>query len=225
MTEVPRDEASDLTPPPTPPRPALRGALHAAAALAAQVAAVALVLRAATPADRAALSVYGATMTGLLVISAAYHRGAWSPMARRRMKALDHVTIFAFIFGSYVPLAVVTLGAFGRTLFLGSLAALCLIGTVVKLRLLDRIGGPADVVYGIATWWGLLIVGPAARALDPLELALLYGGTALFALSAAVLGRRWLDLAPRTFGYHEVAHAVVVAGIACHYLLFWRVTG
>lgn len=199
--------------------------MHALAALVAPLAGGALVLRAPTLPDRAAVAVYGATLTAMLMVSAAYHRGAWSAQARRRMKALDHATIFAFILGSYVPLAVILLGRTGRIVFLGSLTVLCLVGMLVKLRLLDRVGGPADVLYGISAWWGLLIVVPAARAMGPLDLTLLYGGTGLYALSAGFLGRRWLDLAPQTFGYHEVAHCVVVLGIACHYLLYWRVFG
>lgn len=34
-----------------------------------------------------------------------YHRGIWTPAARRRLKVLDHTAIFGFTAASYIPLA------------------------------------------------------------------------------------------------------------------------
>jgi len=222
-----RPNVSDaaLIPTRSPARPRLRGAVHAVAGGIAPIVAVALWLRATAGAERQAVVFYGITLTAMLVVSAAYHRGGWSVITRRRMKALDHTTIFAFIVGSYVPLAVITLDGAVRIAFLGSLTALALAGIFVKLRLLDRLGGPADVLYGIATWWALLILVPAAHALSVADLLLLFGGIVLYSVSAGCLGRRWFDRAPQTFGYHEVAHSVVVLAVACHYLLYWKAFG
>jgi hemolysin III len=205
-----------------PVRPRLRGALHAVAAVLAAVAGVAITLRAGDSFSRGAGIAYGVTMTAMFAVSAGYHRGRWSPAARRRMKALDHTTIFCFIVGSYAPLAALVLGPRGRLAFLGSLVVVAAAGVVVKVRTLDRLGGPADVLYGVAAWWGLWTVVPAVHALSPPDLALALGGLVCYSLSAGVLGRRWWDPAPDTFGYHEVAHAVMLLGAICHYVVYWR---
>ena len=36
---------------------------------------------------------------------------------------------------------------------------------------------------------------------------------------AVVLGKRWLNLSPTVFGYHEVWHAMTVGAGACHFAL------
>lgn len=203
-------------------RPRLRGASHAVTTVAAAVAGTLLGLRAQSTDYRVAAAGYGLTMTALFAVSAAYHRGRWSTAGRRRMKALDHTTIFCFIVGSCAPLAVLVLGRLGRWLFLGSLIVLAVVGVVVKLRRLEQLGGPADVLYGIATWWSLLIVVPIVRVLSPLDVGLLFGGLVLYSLGAATMGKRWLNIAPATFGYHEVAHVIALLGTACHYVVYWR---
>lgn len=203
-------------------RPRLRGASHVIALPVAAGACLALALRAPTGAHLAAAVAYGITMTAMFAVSATYHRGRWSGPARRRLKAVDHTTIFCFVVGSYAPLAVLVLSPLGRLLFLGSLVVVVLVGIVIKLRTLDRPGGPADVLYGIGAWWGLLIVLPAVHLLSPVDLGLALAGLLFYSLSGGFLAGRWYDPAPRTFGYHEVAHALALAGTACHYALYWR---
>lgn len=164
-------------------------------------------------------------MTAMFGASAAYHRGRWSPRNKRRMKALDHVMIFAFIFGSYVPPAVLLLGPRGRVRFLGGLLVVVVLGAVVKLRRLDRLGGAADAYYGVGTWWGLVIAGPAVRLFSGPQLLLAVAGIVLYSATATVLGSRRPDPAPATFGYHEVAHALTVLAAVAHYTLYWRAFG
>ena len=54
-------------------------------------------------------------------------------------------------------------------------------------------------------------------ALDPTTFALILAGGVAFTLGALIYLARWPDPAPRVFGYHEVFHAVVVVGCACHF--------
>lgn len=203
-------------------RPRLRGSMHSVATGLALIAGIALTLHAGDDAQRAAAIAYTVTMTAMFGVSAAYHRGRWSAAARRRMKALDHTAIFCFIFGSYLPLAVLVLGPRGRAMFIGSLAAVTLTGIIVKVLLLDRLGGPADLMYAVVTWWGVFIVIAVASVLSPVDLGLAIGGLLLYSLSAGVLVFRWWDPAPDIFGYHEVAHTVMLFGTIAHYILYWR---
>ncbi|MDP9239412.1 MAG: hemolysin III family protein [Actinomycetota bacterium] len=203
-------------------RPRLRGSMHAIATGLGLIAGTALTLRAGDHAERAAAIAYTVTMTAMFGVSAAYHLGRWSAAARRRMKALDHTAIFCFIFGSYLPLAVLVLGPRGRAVFIGSLAAVALTGIIVKLLLLDRLGGPGDLFYAVVTWWGVFIAIAVVHVLSPIDLALAVGGLLLYSLSAGLLVFRWWDPAPAIFGYHEVAHTVMLLGTIAHYVLYWR---
>jgi len=196
--------------------------MHAVATGVAAIAGVAITLRARDDFARVAAIAYGATMTAMFGVSAAYHRGRWSAVARHRMKALDHTMIFCFVFASYSVLAAVVLAPRGRLVFLGSLALVAVTGAIVKVRLLDRVGGPADVFYGITTWWGLWIIVPALRVLSPLDLGLMLGGLLVYSLSAGFLAFRWWDAAPAIFGYHEMAHTMTLLGTVAHYVVYWR---
>jgi len=196
--------------------------MHVFAGVLAAVGGVALVVRAPGGFPRVAVVAYGVTMTAMFAVSAAYHRLRWSDRARRRMKALDHTMIFCFVVGSYAPLAVLVLGPGARLAFLGSLAVVAAVGIVVKLVQLDRPGGPADLLYAVVTWWGVFIALAVFRELSTPDAALAVGGLLLYSLSAGFLAGRWWDLAPATFGYHEVAHTVMLAGTIAHYVLYWR---
>jgi len=186
---------------------------------------LALLRRAGSPAQRAAVAGYGATMTTMFAVSAAYHRGRWSPGTRRWLKAADHCAIFAFIAGSYGPLAVVVRPAGRRWRFLLPLWLVCGAGSAVKVRTLDRAGGPADAWYAATTWAGLAVLPSAMRVLPGREIALAGGGLVAYSLAGAALGTGRPDPLPRVFGYHEVAHLLALAGTVSHYLLYRRALG
>lgn len=185
-------------------------------------AAAALVLRAPWAGARLAALVYGLTMVATLGISAAYHRGRWSRQHLRRWKTADHAAIFAFIAGSYTPLALLTLGPAARTVFLSTLWCTALCGCVVKARLLERPGGPADALYAATGCWALLVLPALLHRLGAGDTALVLIGLLLYTLSAVVLTRRRPDPLPSTFGYHEVAHMMLLLAMACHFAIYWR---
>jgi len=205
-----------------PARPRFRGTSHAVAAALAGPACLALLRRTCSPAQRAAVAGYGATMTTMFAISAAYHRGHWSPGTRRWLKAADHCAIFAFIAGSYGPLAVVVRPARRRWRFLVPLWLGCAAGSAVKVGTLDRTGGPADVWYAATTWAGLAVLPSAVRVLPGRDVALAGAGLVAYSLSGAALGTRRPDPWPGVFGYHEVAHLLALVGTVSHYRLYRR---
>lgn len=46
-------------------------------------------------------------------------------------------------------------------------------------------------------------------------------GGLLYSLSALVYVRRWADLHPAVWGYHESMHALVVSAVGCHFAATW----
>lgn len=186
--------------------------------MAAVPAAVVAVRAPATPAARHAAAVYGTGLVGLFGVSAAYHRGAWTPPVRRRLKRLDHTAIFAFAASSYAPLAL-ALPQRERRLLSAGVWSGAVVGSTVKAARLDEAGGVADVLYLAVGWAGLAVLPALIAALSPVELALLLSGGAVYSLGAAVLVRRRPDPLPQVFGYHELGHLVMLGGTALHYVL------
>jgi hemolysin III len=78
------------------------------------------------------------------------------------------------------------------------------------------LGVPLYILVG----WLAVIASP--QLLDRLEgpaIGMLVAGGVLYTLGGAVYALERPDPWPRVFGYHEVFHALVVAGSAVHYAL------
>ena len=193
----------------------LRGWFHAAAVIPAAAGASVLAAGAAqSPAERAAVALYGAALILLFGVSALYHRGRWSPRLRAVWQRLDHANIFLMIAATYTVVAVTVLDAAPRTAILIAVWATALCGMVLVTAPI-RLPRTAMVFLYIATGWMAIVVIPAlAGRVSGGELALLLGGGALYSVGALAYAARRPRLWPRVFGYHEVFHLLVIAASA-----------
>jgi hemolysin III len=204
------------------PRPLLRGLLHLGAFVVALGLGVTLVLVAGRQ-DAPAFAVYGLGVAGLFGVSAMYHRGRWRPGVRALLQRADHSMIFVLIAGTYTPICVHVLdGALGAAL-LAVVWTGALLAAALELR---PTAAPrwVVVVLSIALGWVALPALPAL--LDKLgwvATALIGLGGVLYTVGAVIYARRRPDPLPDVFGYHEVFHALTIAGAASHYtvIAFW----
>ncbi|HTN51669.1 MAG TPA: hemolysin III family protein [Anaeromyxobacter sp.] len=202
---------------PVPPRekPLLRGVSHEIAAAFALLAWIGLAAAAPSSRGRTGAIVYGASLFTLFAVSALYHRPTWGPVARLRMRRLDHSAIFLLIAGTYTPFCLL-LGAAGTRLLVVVWAG-ALLGTV---RAVAWPRAPRVLVASlyVLLGWAVVPVLPALGArLGAWPLALLGAGGIVYSLGAAVYAARRPDPFPRVFGYHEVFHAMVIAAAALHF--------
>src|ERR1700722_18988462 len=191
--------------------PRLRGVSHAAAFFLAVVAAALIVNLA--PNDRAAVAVaiYGASLAALFGGSALYHR--WPGPARFKplLQRIDHSTIFVFIAATYTPIALIVLhGALGWVIL-----ALAWAGAAAGVALsLGWIYAPRAVRTGsylIFGWLALISLPQLLGDLSLTPLLLLVAGGLLYSAGAIVYASRRPNPWPRTFGFHEIFHALVIA--------------
>lgn len=203
--------------------PTWRGRLHQVAAVLA-VPAGALLVASAPHAARPAAAVYAVTLVAVFAVSAAYHRVAWSPAWKRRMKRADHSTIFGFIAGSYTIFAALALPAPWHAVLTALAWFGALAGSVVKQRRLEQPGGAADLCYQGLGWLGAAALPYLVTVLAPYQLALIVVGGLLSTGGAVVMGRRTPDPSPAVFGYHEVGHLIILGGTVAHYALFLTLT-
>lgn len=207
--------------------PTWRGLLHAYAFWFALGAAVLLLVLAPSPGARLASGIYGAALCALFAISGLYHRWRWDPRWRPLLRRLDHSMIFLFIAASTTPIALLVLTGSLRTVVLASVWLGALAGIAMSAAWIDAPRGLVALSY--------VAVGSAAAAGFPQMLTrlglwplLLLGlGAALYGLGAAVYAFRRPDPWPRSFGFHEVFHGLVVAAAASHFLamVVWIVPG
>lgn len=206
-----------------PERPRLRGVLHQYAFVVALVLGLTVLIQADGARAITSAAIYGAGICGLFGVSAAYHRGRWSPRAMRWWRRADHSMIFCFIAASYTPVALLVLrGTLGITVLCvvwgGALA-----GAVFKLAWLDHPDWLAALLYVLLGWVAVIALPSLVDALGVPQTLLLGLGGVLYTAGAVVYARQRPDPVPTVFGYHEVFHVLVVLAAAAHFAVLARV--
>jgi hemolysin III len=203
--------------------PTWRGRMHAWAFVCSLPAGLLLVLAAEHTAGRVATAIYVVSLAAMLGTSAAYHRLARSPKARRRLRRLDHSMIFVLIAGTYTPVCLLALPlAWGIPLLVVAwgLAAL---GIVCKAIGVERRVALVNALYIILGWAAIATLPAVITSMPPLGLVLLVVGGVAYTLGSVVLLRHRPDPRPSVFGYHEVWHACTLVGVVSHFAMVWRI--
>jgi hemolysin III len=204
-------------------KPSWRGVSHEIAAFVFPVLGVVLLAIAPTASVRWAVLVYTIGLTLMYTTSACYHRGHWSAAQRVRLRRLDHAMIMVGIASTYTPVAVGALPARSARILLGVVWSLAIVGVVLQLLWMHA---PRWLVAGlyIAIGWTAVAFTPTLwRHLGVASFSLLVAGGVVYSLGAVVYSTRRPDPAPKTFGYHEVFHALVVAAGLLFYVAILRV--
>jgi hemolysin III len=198
--------------------PRLRGLLHAHAAWVAGAAAAVLVAVAPTGAARVAALIYGAGLIALFSASALYHRWPGDPRWKPWLRRLDHSTIFVFIAASYTPVGLLVLDGTLQAVVLVSVWAGAAAGVALSLAWISAPRWLDAACYVALGWVAVIALPELWREIGPAPFVLLAVGGLLYSLGAAVYAIRKPNLWPRTFGFHEVFHALVVAAAIVHFV-------
>ncbi|MEO6122667.1 MAG: hemolysin III family protein [Ilumatobacteraceae bacterium] len=205
-------------------RPVWRGRLHAFALPVAVPALVSLAVFVASS-TRAVIGVgvYGLGLCSMFTASATYHRWVHTMRARELWRRTDHAMIYAAIAGSFTPICLLSLpDKWG-----------------LPLLAVMWIGGTASAAFKFAGWrharlaggvmYAVLsaVAGAAIPALwirfGMLPAALMLVSGAFYGFGALGLNRRWPQLRPSVFGYHEVWHVNTVIAAAAHFAAVWLI--
>jgi hemolysin III len=203
------------------PKPRLRGRIHRAAFYAALPAGLVLVALAPGPRAKAACAVYALTLAGLFAVSSTYHLGLHTEEQRARWRRADHATIFLLIAGTYTPFCLLVLHGTAAAVELAIVWTGAVAGVAIKLWRVDLHVLSGFMYIGLG-WIAVVTLPAIARGLDTPGTVLLVIGGALFTSGALVLATHRPNPWPRTFGYHEVWHAMTVLAAACHYVVILR---
>jgi hemolysin III len=198
-------------------KPTLRGVLHHSAAFFAAGAGFVLVAMSPNLRTAVATGVFSLSLVTLFTVSAIYHRVQWkAKRARAYMRRADHASIFVLIAGTYTPVALLGLGGEdGRRLFI-----MIWIGAIAGVALsLFWVKAPKVLTAVVAVAMGWMIVpyfSQVRRLLGP-ELWLILAGGIAYTIGAVIYAIRRPNPWPRTFGYHEVFHALTIVGALLHF--------
>ena len=149
--------------------------------------------------------------------SSLFHRISWSPVAKNRMAVVDHAMIYGLIAGTYAPFALLVL----RTAWgIPVLALVCAGGAAaVTAKVIWRNPPPwvaAATCLGLGSI-ALLVIPQIAAKIGTAGTTFLAAGGVAYTIGAVVYALKRPDPFPKTFGYHEIFHALVVVAVACQY--------
>lgn len=202
------------------PKPLWRGRIHQVAFFLSIPAGLWLLAGAETAMARVAVAIYWASMAGLYGTSASYHLFAHSERAVTWWRRADHSMIFVLIAGSYTPFCLLVLSRKWGIPMLVVMWVIALAGIIMKMVRVKAGGGPSGSwLYVVMGWLALAALPQLLSELGLARMMLMFVGGILYTGGAIVLGKKWLDVKPAVFGYHEVWHALTVGAGACHFAL------
>lgn len=200
-------------------KPRLRGVFHLWAFFVALAAGVVLVAVADGTRARFAAWVYVTALAAMFGASALYHRYPFKSAARRVWaRRLDHSTIFVFIAGTYTPFALLSFGGWLRTSVLVVVWAGAALGLVLNFVWLDAPKWVTVLAYGAVGWVGVVTIPQMFSGVGIAGTVLVIAGGALYTLGALTYAFHWPNPFPRTFGFHEIFHVLVVLAAAIQYV-------
>lgn len=217
-------EHTESLAPAEPTKPLLRGWLHEICFFLSIPAGLILVAAAPTVEARVAAAIYSFGVSALYGVSAAYHRGPWTPVGRKRMQRLDHAMIFVLIAATYTPFCLILLDGGASAVILGLIWTAALTGLVLALTGIALKKGIGFVLYIGLGWAAVLGMPQFVHFLSPLQLGLMVAGGVIYTIGAIGLGTRWPDPFPSIFGYHEVWHVMVVVAGLCLAVDIWSLS-
>lgn len=216
-------KAQPMSEPPPIQKPKLRGIVHLFATVVALPAAAVMVFHAAAGDPTTGAIIYCISLVTLLGISATYHTPTWSPAVRAIFRRFDHAAIFLLIAGTYTPLCLVGLRTDSADLLLTLVWAGSIAGIAMSLLWVRPPRVLHAGIYIALGWVAVFFAGMIIEELSVATLALIGAGGVFYTSGAAAYAKRWPDLVPNVFGYHELFHTFVVGAAVCHYAAVWTI--
>jgi hemolysin III len=216
---IARSILESVAPPPLDERqalPAWRGVSHEKAFAFAPALTFLLVSSADGSRAHLAALVFGTTMTAMLGVSALNHRGTLGPSWEPWLRRADHAAINIFLAGTWTSVALVALSGPTRGMLTAAVWAAAILASLITCVWVDVPGWiPATIAVAIG-WSTAAAFVSAASVVDGTGVALFLLGGVFYTSGALVYAFRRPEPHP-AFGYHELFHLLVLAGVACHY--------
>jgi hemolysin III len=198
--------------------PAWRGVSHEKACALSPALGVLLVATASGGTARIAAAVFAVTLTCMLTASALNHRVQLGLGWEHRFRRADHVAILLFLGGTWTSVTLIVLPSTARVMLTAAVWGAVVLASILMLAWLS-VPGWLMAIVGLAVAWppALVVLAHLGAEAGTRCVALFVAGGIVYTIGAVAYAVRRPNPHP-AFGYHEVFHALVLVGAACHYL-------
>ncbi len=160
------------------------------------------------------MTIYGSSVITLFGASTLYHWVKTTPSKELLLKKIDHVSIFFLIAGSYTPVFFFALPGAWRWAMLGAVWGIAVSGMLLKLWFIGLPRWVSTVFYVLLGWIAIVPLVQLVHSLPPVILALMIGGGLAYTIGAVIYATKCCNFWPHCFGFHEVFHLFVSAGLS-----------
>ena len=156
-------------------------------------------------------AIFGASLISLYAASTFYH-SARKPALRRRLRIIDHATIYILIAGTYTPFALITLsGTTGWILFACSWG-MALTGIILKLFHTGKYNLLSTLMYVFMGWIIVFAIKPLINNLSSDGLFWLVAGGMAYTTGAILYSIKKIKF------NHAIFHLFVLIGSFSHFI-------
>jgi len=156
-------------------------------------------------------NIFGASLIVLYAASTFYH-SAKKPGLRRRLRVIDHASIYVLIAGTYTPFTLVTLkGLIGWAIF-GTSWGLALTGIILKLFFIGKYKLISTLMYVFMGWIIVFAIKPLINNLSSDGLIWLAAGGMAYTIGAILYSIKKIKF------NHAIFHILVLIGSVCHFV-------
>jgi hemolysin III len=153
--------------------------------------------------------IFGLSLVTLFASSTLYHMSA-NPALKRRLRVLDHASIYVLIAGTYSAYSIGVLGGTEGWILFGLEWAIAAVGVARSAARIDRFRAAGALIYLAMGWLMAPVFGDMRAALSPAAFALLAAGGIAYSLGIIFYAMK------RRPYFHAVWHLFVLAGACCH---------
>ena len=156
-------------------------------------------------------SVFGASLIMLYAASTIYH-SAKKPELRKRLKIIDHASIYVLVAGTYTPFTLITLnGTLGWVIF-GTSWGLAITGIILKLFFTGKYNLISTSMYVFIGWVIVFAIKPLIDNLSSEGLLWLLAGGISYTVGAVLYSIKKIKF------NHAIFHMFVLTGSFCHFI-------
>lgn len=156
-------------------------------------------------------SIFGISLIVLYTASTVYH-SAKEPVLRRRLRVLDHASIYVLIAGSYTPFTLLVLGGWEGWAIFGASWGMAVIGIVIKLFHTGKYNLISTLMYIFMGWLIIFAAKPLIENFSVPGLLWMLAGGLAYTIGAGIYSVKKIKL------NHAIFHLFVLLGSASHFV-------
>jgi hemolysin III len=156
-------------------------------------------------------SVFGVSLMILYAASTVYH-SAKNIQFRKKMRIVDHASIYILIAGTYTPFTLVILSGFSGWMIFGITWGMAVVGVVLKLFYTGKYDAVSTLMYVFMGWIIVFAIEPLIDNLSSDGLFWLVAGGMAYTTGAILYSIKKIKF------NHAIFHVFVLAGSFCHFV-------